>query len=392
MSHDRFTFTSDNLPRLKAKQLQKAFPFLKLSAAQEATARALGYASWYQCTQRGILGAGSLSDQEAGLEVRRSRYHHQARVLMAIGITPGDADRWVRAWGLTGQPSLAPDAGLSLYYLWDEALKRFEAGTIDDVQLAIVVGVDEYAEGHEILLPERICPGVILGPLEGDPYYVVDPKVAMSIPAYLRGLMSMYHCIDGAWLLKLYAPGFRDPFQLRSEPQAMSPIQHEWHFGTKCPHLREECVPALVKKALDRPEDFVILTIRQAPTAKRDFYDFAALDPGRHVAACLSGRDFAAFLRSKGSLDNLEVTWFMDVKFRPEIEWWQFLCGEDHIADMDDIELPFLSPGNGQRCAPIYSYPFKRAPMDSLEYDSMEIQFLIPLNHDYPEDDDDDWS
>jgi len=169
----------------------------------------------------------------------------------------------------------------------------------------------------------------------------------------------------------------------------MCPIQHEWHFGTKCPHLQEPCIPALVEKALDRPEDYVILTIRQAPTAKRDIYDLDVFDPGRLVAACLCGRDFAAFLRSKGSLDNLEVTWFMDVKFRPEVEWWQFLDGDDHIVDLDDIELPFLSPGNGQRCAPIYSYPFKRAPMASAEYNSMETQFLLPLNNDYPEDDDD---
>jgi len=82
-----FVYLSENLPRLKAKQLFKTFHFLKLSAAQEATARALGYPSWYECTHHGRKGQPSLSDQDAGMSVRVARYYHQAGVLMGMGIT-----------------------------------------------------------------------------------------------------------------------------------------------------------------------------------------------------------------------------------------------------------------------------------------------------------------
>ena len=80
MATSPFAFSSDNLPRLKAKQLSKTFPFLKLSAAQEATARALGYASWYECTHRGAQGEPSLSDQDAGLPVQIGRASCRERV------------------------------------------------------------------------------------------------------------------------------------------------------------------------------------------------------------------------------------------------------------------------------------------------------------------------
>ncbi|MDZ4127664.1 MAG: hypothetical protein U1E02_26375 [Hydrogenophaga sp.] len=75
MAISPFVFSSESLPRLKAKQLSKVFPFLRLSTAQEATAQALGYSSWYECIQRGTKGKASLSDQDAGMPVRVGRYY-----------------------------------------------------------------------------------------------------------------------------------------------------------------------------------------------------------------------------------------------------------------------------------------------------------------------------
>lgn len=49
MAISPFVFSSDSLPKLKAKQLSTTFRFLKLAVAQEATARALGYSIWYEC-------------------------------------------------------------------------------------------------------------------------------------------------------------------------------------------------------------------------------------------------------------------------------------------------------------------------------------------------------
>ena len=68
MSPKSFVFSSPNLPKAKARQLHKAFPFLSLSTAQEMTARALGYPSWFECAKRGTSGPPSLDDQEAGLD------------------------------------------------------------------------------------------------------------------------------------------------------------------------------------------------------------------------------------------------------------------------------------------------------------------------------------
>lgn len=104
MSPKSFVFSSPNLPKAKARQLHKAFPFLSLSTAQEMTARALGYPSWFECAKRGTSGPPSLGDQEAGLDTRVVRYYQQANVLINYGVTPHDADRWVRAWGLMGDP------------------------------------------------------------------------------------------------------------------------------------------------------------------------------------------------------------------------------------------------------------------------------------------------
>ncbi len=124
----RFVFSSDNLPKQKAKQLFKTFPFLKLSTAQEATARALGYSSWYECIHQGAKGEQSPSDQDAGIPTRVARYYHQANTLTTFGITPFEADLWVRAWGLTGHPTFPPEQARPLYYKWREVLDQVNRG------------------------------------------------------------------------------------------------------------------------------------------------------------------------------------------------------------------------------------------------------------------------
>lgn len=103
------------------------------------------YPSWYECTHRGAQGVPSPSDQDAGLAVRVERYYHQANVLISIGITPAEADRWVRAWGLTGRPTLAPEYGLPMYYAWNDALERFERGEIDERRLLEECGDDAFS-------------------------------------------------------------------------------------------------------------------------------------------------------------------------------------------------------------------------------------------------------
>ena len=65
MSPKSFVFSSPNLPKAKARQLHKAFPFLSLSTAQEMTARALGYPSWFEWLRTEPLRGPAMSKTHA---------------------------------------------------------------------------------------------------------------------------------------------------------------------------------------------------------------------------------------------------------------------------------------------------------------------------------------
>lgn len=381
MANAPFVFSSGNLPRLKAKQLNKAFPFLKLSFAQQATAQALGYASWFECSQRGTHGVPSPSDQDAGIPIRVARYYHQANVLIGIGITPADADRWVRAWGLTGHPTLSPDEALAMYYVWNDALERFERGEIDATQLTEECGdYYGYSKYPEIDRPQRVCQGVLLGPLGKYPHYAVDPAIQARIPVYLRGSSCMYHCEDDVDVLEVSIPTF--PKRARSERflPRFSRIQYEWHFGKKHPQAPDVCIPKLVAAALAQPEVMMVIAERMQPQpGGSDFYH------KRYAVACLRGKDFAAFLLNKGVIDPLAVTWYSDVEHVDGYEWFHSLS--DHGWDMEPESLPvFKGAGKYQPSLPVYSYPFMTAPMSQNEYGGVvEYVGLLPLNEDYAE-------
>jgi len=380
MAISPFVFSSANLPSRKAKQLFKAFPFLKLSVAQEATARALGYSSWYECTKRGTVGDQSLSDQQAGLSVRVPRYYHQAGTLMDLGITPIEADLWVRAWGLTGQPTLAPREGVPMYYRWAEAIERFERGEIVEAQLIDEWG-DDNSKYPEIDRPERVCPGVILGPMGRYPHYAVDPALNARIPIQLRGPSCLYHLEDGVDVLQMCVQGFPSP-PPPAEPilERMNAVQYEWHHGQKHPRASELSLPKLEAAATAKPDAMVVISVRAMPTPDGGF------DFGRHAVACLRGKDFAAFLRAKGGLDTSKVIWYQDVRFQCTENWWAWL----HSVDRWDGGLPlFTEAHHHQPSLPLYSYPFMAAPMANEEYSGTEERScLLPLDADYEDDDD----
>lgn len=385
MAISTFSFSSDNLPRLKAKQLSKTFPFLKLSVAQEATARALGYTSWYECIHRGAQRKPSLSDQEAGIPVRVDRYYQQASVLTSIGITPLEADRWVRAWGLTGRPTLATKYGQPIYYKWNDILERLERGEINEDWLLDEFGDAVYSKYPEIDRPERVCPGVILGPMGRYPHYAVDPAINARIPVYLRGPESLYHCEDDGDVLAMCVPGF--PKSTRSERifPRLSHIQYEWHYGQKHPEARGLCLPNLIAAALAQPNEMMILSQRVMPAPGGTY------NSTRFAVACLRGKEFAIFLREKGVIDPSSVNWFRDVKApRGLFEWMSWMRGD--VGDTDATHLPlFMDAGDCQPCPPVYSYPFMTAPMSLDEYGGgVEHICLLPLDEDYDGDDDED--
>lgn len=378
MAISHFVCSSDNLPKLKAKQLFKTFRFLKLSVAQETTARALGYSSWYECIHHCSKGDPSLSDQDAGLSMRVARYYHQASALMGIGITPSEADRWVRSWGLTGHPTLAPEYGQPLYNAWNDALERFHRGEIDENRLLEEYGADAYSKYPDVDRPQRICAGVILGPMGRYPHYAVDPAIAARIPAYLRGPSSTYHYEDDGDVLAMCVPDF--PKSNRSERivSRLNRVQHEWHFGQKHPDASDLCVPNLVAAALDRPDELMVISQHLMPTPGGNY------DANRHAVACLRGNDFAAFLRERGIIDPASVVWFRDVEV-PYIsfEWGSWLAGFDLGTERPPLPV-FEGASTRQPSLPLYSYPFMTAPMSEDEYHAGgERICLLPLDEDY---------
>lgn len=378
-----FVFKSENLPRLKAKQLSKAFPFLKLAAAQEATARALGYASWYECTSKGTHGEPSLPDLEAGMPTRIGRYYHQAGVLIGLGIAPSEADIWVRGWGLTGKPTLAPERAVPQYYLWKNLLDELARGEITEEFLISECSV-ERAKYPEINRPIEVCPGVIVGPLGRYPHYAVDPAINAKIPIYLRGPSALYHYEDDVDVLVMCVPGFPDrtPSKERVFPR-LSWVQHEWHYGEMHPDADEMCVPNMVAAALAIPDSKVVIAQRAMPEGRTGFnFDLCAL-------ACLTGKDFAAYLLAKGDLDTSKVIWYQNID-SSRFQTSHMSKHAPHDWDNPVNLVVFDDADKHQPSLPLYSYPFMNAPMGSDETAGIqEAACLLPLDRDYPEDDDD---
>lgn len=376
-----FVFASPRLPLIKAKQLQKAFPFLKLSAAQEATARALGYASAYECSKRGTIGRASLSDQQAGLATRVHRYCQQAGVLAGLGIAPPQADTWVRAWGLTGAPTLAPSRAAPIYYALLDAALRAERGQMTQDELDSYASVADCSKYPDINKPVRVCDGVLLAPCGKYPAYEVDPEILARVPAYLKGGVSSFHYDDDACLLSEIIPGFEREECDREVTSEFNIVQHEWHFGRKHPRARTLAVPALREAAMAVPDAMVVISVRLMPD------ELPGTRFGEVALACLRGKDFAAFLMNKGLLDPSAVVWYRDVADARDLDVLDWLMG-----DSRKTALPVFEDAHKRKPGlPLYSYPFKYAPMATEEYSSTHDRLpMIPLELDYGTDNDDD--
>lgn len=384
-----FVFQSANLPKLKAKQLSKAFPFLKLATAQELTARALGYLSWYECIHKGSKGSSSLPDQTAGLPARILRYYHQTNVLISAGISPAEADLWVRAWGLTGESTFSPSMAIPLYYRWDKLLTRFEQGEIDEEHLIELADLDGYPSKYpDIERPERVCPGVLLGPMGKYPHHVLNHDSASKIPSYLRGAKSAFHIEDDYDLLSEFIDGFKTDDDKSNFANALNPIQYEWCFGGKHPNAQEHLLPRLISEAMSKPNEMMIISTRPMPIPNGE-YDFNKL-----ALACLSGKDFSNFLKNKGAINPDSVVWFENIESNSgnhgfDHDWFGMLLGS---PSWSKTELPIFKVDKGvSPCLPLYSYPFKISPMSAEEYNtSSDCGNILPLGEDYDDEDGDD--
>lgn len=389
MPFPHFAFISDNLPRAKAKQLSKTFPNIKLSAAQEATAQALGYASWYECLHRNKSAAPSPSDQVAGLSTRVVRYNHQSNVLVRLGIPPSEADRWVRAWGLTGEPTFSPNYAVSTYYGWDNVLGCLERGEVSEDWLEHEYGADAWSSKYpDVDRPERVCSGVILGPMGKYPHWAVDHRVNAQIPAYLRSPSGLYHLEDDGDILAECYPQFNASPMPRKPFRELNLVQHEWHFEIPRPHSNRSVVQSLISAALKRPGEMMVISIRAMPLNDGKY------DWQRHAVACLKGSDFADYLRKKGEFNLADVVWFDNVEFQAgssPIDFRDILMGRSLFDEYKDAVPVFEGAAKQATCLPVYSYPFKQGPMHDDEYaPTIECFEFLPLSQDYPEDEDDD--
>jgi len=211
----------------------------------------------------------------------------------------------------------------------------------------------------------------------------VDPALNARIPAYLRGQSSLYHYEDDGDVLAMTVKGFPNmPWHADPHLPRLGSIQHEWHFGVKHPDLREMILPTLENAALAMPDAMVVISHR----AMRG--EGIELDFQKTALACLRGRDFAAFLRDKGRVDTAKIVWYRNVDIH---ELDRIFASPFHdIYWGEGPKLPvFLDAINRQPSLPLYSYPFKTAPMHSDEYSiGSERTCLLPLGEDYPPDDD----
>lgn len=377
-----FVFSSTALPSKKAKSLQKAFPFLKLSVAQEATARALGYPSWFECITNGTHGEPSLSDQEAGMDVRVLRYYHQAGELMKVGLSPSNADLWVRAWGLTGNPSLSRDQAIPLYYRWlNEGLIPLEREEITEEEFFERWGDEnsDFSKYPEIDRPTKICEGVLLGPNGKYPYFFIDPHLESRMPAYLRGNGGEYHIEDGAEKLAMFIPAFPDEYR-SGQVNDLSWVQHHWHYGEKGSTQSTSALLDMESQANQAPDEMFVISICVEPEC------LDGGEWGKLAVACLKGRDFAEYIRTKGDLDTERVVWFRDVsdKYISLLDFRWFLSG----AGDDTVSLPIFKKRSLYKPSlPLYSYPFRYGPMHHDEYSTTsEWASLLPLDEDYGKD------
>lgn len=378
-----FSFVSASLPKRKAKQLKRAFPFLRLSQAQEATAKALGYPSWYQCLRSGSNGRPSPSDQMVDPATRALRHCHQANTIADLGIPLASADRWMRGWGLTGFPVLPPQEAIPLFYLWSNVLDTHRSVDFTEEELA-AFGDRNYSKYPDIDRPERICEGVILGPNGRYPYFALEPRLAATrIPTYLGGARDTFHIEDDGDLLALMIPGVGDKFGVfkRDITDLLNVVQYEWHLKTPSPKTGITCLPGLIDQALSRPEAFIALSFRASLT------DGEPQSFDRFCIPALRGREFAEFLRNKGSIDFTKVQWFCDVPAQGVLSCSHEVFTALLLPTQGNLPptLPFMDAAMcASPCAPIYSYPFKTAPMHVDEYDiNLERLAIYPLAYNF---------
>lgn len=352
--------SSVDFVKKSAKQLQRAFPALQLSTAQEATASALGFSSWFDCSKRiqGSQSATSLPDEASSQDERLRRRHQQIRALVDVANLPAfDVEDFVRLWNLTANtPATLLKTFSTVFSDLDEVLCALESGKISEQEFQdIFSGVDG--------LPRRVADGIIAGPygLKHD-YYQLSSKRLLEMPLYLRGNASAFMADDDAHLVELAFPEFFSDDEKQAALVFMArhePWLYEWHTGNPPQDSLVPSLRQLSEQASIESDEWFALSIRFDTNTFPEKLEYAI--------PALQGGDFVRFIETKGHLRGLNIKWFT-------------LKNESAVMELAKMEINSYADKKASNklnrhelipIEPLYGSPFKFGPMFHAEFSPM---------------------
>ncbi len=346
---------SINYVKSKAKILQKANPGMALSQAQETTATALGYQSWFDCQSR-LNGKGqpgrSIHDEKLCRSDFIARRHFQYCALVERGgVAPGFAEVVVRTWGLSSEKSTANYS--SLIHPFSEI--------IDDIN-AIASGELDWAQDNWDSPPERFGDHIVLGHLGSKhTYYVLDHTAYNQLPAYMRGNAQAYLEYESGLALCLFFEELKNNAEAESAGLSYlinhAPHHYQWYSGelTQDDRMaREPSLASLRLKAEKHPESWFPLSFRTILVESAD-----CSTEGGYIPA-IQGEAFARFIETEGGINLREVQWFAFPSDQTHNFMQPIFSNEGSVGPLKLDRLV--------ACRPVFHSPFKHGPFSAIEY------------------------
>lgn len=350
--------SSIDFVKKSAKQLQRAFPALQLSTAQEATACALGFSNWFDCSTRigNAPNISSMPDEAISSAERLQRRYKQIRALVDIANLPAfDVDNFVRLWNLTAH---SPATRLSGFYtdfaISDAVLNAWETGEISKKEVEKRYEFSSWGD-----IPRRIAEGIILGPCgPKNEYYQLSSERLLEMPLYLRGNASVFLDFESGGLVALAFPNYFDEEERQAGLTYLmehEPWLYEWYTGHTPQGFDGPSLRQLSHLAASAPEEWFALSIRFRTDSFPKKFEY--------ITPALRGADFVRFIEAKGNLRNLDLQWFA-LKDQASILKFNGLgCGfglEDTASNQ--LERHAIVPTE-----PLFGSPFKFGPMSLQE-------------------------
>ena len=354
MNTNLFHPSSLNYVKNKSKQLQKAMPGMQLSEAQEATAIALGFDSWFDCTKRcpSDSKTNAIVDEDLDQNALINRRHHQYCSLVSAGnIGPGEASRFVRAWGLTSKsPTTFINKYVHPYTHVIENISAVNNGSLDPLEQ----GWDSE--------PEIIGEGVVLGHIgTKNQFFVLDHKTANTLPAFMKGNSACFLSFEPGLALPLFLSAMNASKDEIEKGVKYLNIYEPWHFEWRFNKPSNDRINSmnislsmLHEAAIKHPNDWFPLSYRSVfPEDSND-------DSIKEYIPALKGHDFSEFIETQGKLKIGHVQWF-EVPKQESFRIFSPFNKQPHFP----LNISELVP-----CGPIYHSPFKHGPMYKIEYEA----------------------